>query len=355
MKIGILTFHWATNYGAVLQCYALQEYLKSLGHEVEIINYKPHLYDDNLFTFLRFRKLLHIGDYLNNRKKEAALVDFRNEHLHLTERIHACKDIADIANRYDAIVSGSDQVVNPSFLLNGEGKVIVSPTYFLGFPFDGKRVGYALSFGCVTYPEDARKIASNYLKDFDIIGVRENTGIEIAKSMGRNDAIVMPDPTVLQLPDFYHDIADKCTIQETRPYIYSYFIRHLEDRKLSINSLFREELIFWNNEDGDYTMQGWLSKIKKAAFVMTDSFHCVVMCLKFHKPFVAITEQKGNVGMNDRLYTLLERVGLSDNIVNKGQLNNIDTFRESSINWAQTDSIMGELHNSIDSLLSRLN
>ena len=74
MKIGILTFHWATNYGAVLQCYALQEYLKSLGHEVEIINYKPHLFDDNVYTFLRFCKFLHIGDYLNNCKKEAAFI-----------------------------------------------------------------------------------------------------------------------------------------------------------------------------------------------------------------------------------------------------------------------------------------
>ena len=350
MKIGILTFHWATNYGAVLQCYALQEYLKSLGHEVKIINYKPHLFDDNVFTFLRFRKFLHIGDYLNNCKKEAALNDFRSSHLHQTERIYACKDMAYIAKRYDAIVSGSDQVVNPSFLLNGEGKGIVSPTYFLGFPFDGKRIGYALSFGCVTYPEDARKIASNYLKDFDIIGVRENTGIEIAKSMGRDDAIVVPDPTVLQIPDFYHDIADKCTIQESRPYIYSYFIRHLVDRKLSINSLFEKELIIWNNEDGDYTMQGWLGKIKNAAFVITDSFHCVVMCLKFHKPFVVVTEQKGNVGMNDRLYTLLERVGLSDNIVYKGQLKDIDPFSEVSVNWSQADSILSEFHKSVDCL-----
>ena len=348
MKIGILTFHWATNYGAVLQCYALQEYLKSLGHDVEIINYKPHLFDDNVFTFLRFRKFLHIGDYLNNCKKEAALNDFRSSHLHQTERIYACKDMAYIANRYDAIVSGSDQVVNPSFLLNGEGKGIVSPTYFLGFPFDGKRIGYALSFGCVTYPENARKIASNYLKDFDIVSVRENTGIEIAKSMGRNDALVVPDPTILQLPDFYHNIADKCTIQESRPYIYSYFIRHLADRKLSIKSLFEKELIIWNNEEGDYTMQGWLGKIKNAAFVVTDSFHCVVMCLKFHKPFVVVTEQKGNVGMNDRLYTLLERVGLSDNIVYKGQLKDIDAFSEVSVNWSQADRILSEFHKSAD-------
>lgn len=71
MKIGILTFHWATNYGAVLQCYALQSYLESMGHDVKVINYKPRQYDDNLYTFLRFRKFLNIKDYLNNRKRRS--------------------------------------------------------------------------------------------------------------------------------------------------------------------------------------------------------------------------------------------------------------------------------------------
>ena len=98
-------------------------------------------------------------------------------------------------------------------------------------------------------------------------------------------------------------------------------------------------------------MLGYIpEQIKKAAFVMTDSFHCVVMCLKFHKPFVAITEQKGNVGMNDRLYTLLERVGLSDNIVYKGQLKDIESFSEVSVNWSQADSILSEFHKSVDCL-----
>ena len=70
MKIGILTFHWATNYGAVLQCYALQSFLDAKGHDVKIINYKPHRYDDNIFTCLRYRKFLHFRDYLNNRKND---------------------------------------------------------------------------------------------------------------------------------------------------------------------------------------------------------------------------------------------------------------------------------------------
>ena len=59
MKIGILTFHWATNYGAVLQCYALQTYLESLGHDVRVINYKPKQYDFSLWRFFRYRLFLH--------------------------------------------------------------------------------------------------------------------------------------------------------------------------------------------------------------------------------------------------------------------------------------------------------
>ena len=56
MKIGILTFHWATNYGAVLQCYALQAYLEQLGHNVRVIDYKPLKYDESLYNFIRCKK-----------------------------------------------------------------------------------------------------------------------------------------------------------------------------------------------------------------------------------------------------------------------------------------------------------
>ena len=77
MKIGILTFHWATNYGAVLQTYALQTFLESKGHEVVIINYKPRNYDNNFWTYIRNRKFLKHSLYKNELKKEAALSEFR--------------------------------------------------------------------------------------------------------------------------------------------------------------------------------------------------------------------------------------------------------------------------------------
>lgn len=350
MKIGILTFHWATNYGAVLQCYALQEYLRCQGHDVEVINYKPKQYDDNVFTFLRFRKFMNLDEYLSGRKKESALAVFRDSRLYQTKRICKCMDIVEIANSYDAVISGSDQVANPSFLLSGEGHGILSPAYFLGFPFNGKRIGYALSFGCVTYPEKAREIAAKYIKNFDVISVRERTGIDIVRSMGRDDVVLVPDPTLLQQPNFYHTLADECKVLKNSSYIYSFFIRHIADRKRSINKVFNGKPILWNNEDDDYTMQGWLSKIKYADFVVTDSFHCVVMCLKLHKPFAVVTEQKGFIGMNDRFYTLLDRVNLSNNIIYKGNVEDIYALQKDSIDWSYVDRVMSETNNIVDSL-----
>lgn len=343
MNIGILTFHWATNYGAVLQCYALQSYLISIGHNVKVINYKPHQYDESLYKFLRYRKFFHLSEYINAQKKEKALRKFRSDHLIQTERVYTCDTISKIASQFDAIISGSDQVTNPSFLMSGEGRDMVSPTYFQGFPYKGKRIGYALSFGCVVYPEEARKVASNYIDVFDQISVREASGVDIVKYMGRGDAKVVPDPTLLMDSLFYHSLANECHVGQNTRYVYSFFIRNIADRKLTIDNILKEKNILWNNEDRDYTMQGWLNKIKQAEFVITDSFHCVVMCLKLHKPFVVVTDQKGNKGMNDRLYTLLNKLDLSQQIIFKDDL--LDSPFIFHFDWTLIDSKLLEYGN----------
>ncbi len=336
MRIGILTFHWATNYGAVLQCYALQTYLEGKGHDVEVINYKPRHYDDTLWTFLRYRRFLHLGEYRNGKKKEAAISSFRARHLKMSRRVYTCEEIGVMAGRYDAIVSGSDQVMNPSFLFNGDGKGIVTASYFLGFPYKGKRIGYALSFGCVEYPEKEREVASKFIKDFDVITVRESTGVDILKSMGREDAVVVPDPTLLMDSAFYRTLAEKKVCRKAG-YVYCFFIRNIAERRASIGRVLDGSPAVWNNDDGDYSMEGWLAKIRDAAFVVTDSFHCVVMCLKMHRPFAVVTEQAGNVGMNDRLYTLLERLGMTDRVIEKENSNMISSLLDVAIDWIAID------------------
>ncbi|MBQ8227220.1 MAG: polysaccharide pyruvyl transferase family protein [Bacteroidaceae bacterium] len=353
MKIGILTFHWATNYGAILQCYALQTYLESLGHDVKVIDYKPKQYDDTLYAFFRFRKFLNVGNYLENKKKEASLSIFRNQKLKKIQRFYSFKDMSGNLDEFDAIISGSDQVVNPSFLLSGEGRGTEAPTYFLGFDFKGRKIGYALSFGCVEYPQKALPVASKYIKHFDAISVREESGVDIVKSMGRDDAVVVPDPTLLMTPSFYHHLADECP-NKNDSYIYSFFIRNVKERKLAINEQLTKKNILWNNEDGDYTMQGWLSKIKNSQFVITDSFHCMVMCLKLHKPFVVVTEKEGNVGMNDRFYTLLEKMLLDKVLINKKNINCFSKFFDEIYNWDKIDDILENYSKIGGTFLSRI-
>lgn len=193
MKIGILTCHCATDYREVLQCYSLQSYLKSVGHEVKVINNKPQQYDANLFTFFFFRNFLNIAEYVNGRKKEKALSRIMETHLHQTGKVLSCSQLSLVASPFDVILSGSDHVLNLSFLLLGEGKGKVTPTYFLGFSFNGKRVGYALSFDSVKYLKNAIKMASKYNNDFDVIMGREETRVDIFKANGREDAVVVFD------------------------------------------------------------------------------------------------------------------------------------------------------------------
>jgi len=257
----------------------------------------------------------------------------------MTKRFYSFKELSGNLNEFDVIISGSDQVVNPSFLQNGEGKGIETPTYYLGFDFKGKRIGYALSFGCVEFPQKAVPIASKFLKHFDVISVREKTGVNIVKSMGRGDAVVVPDPTLLMPSSFYHQLADEC-LDSKNGYIYSFFIRNIAERKPVINELFKDKEVIWNNDEGDYTMQGWLNKIKHSDFVLTDSFHCMVMCLKLHKPFVVVTDKEGNVGMNDRFYTLLYKMSLESVIINKKDLSHYSYQSNDIYNWSLIDDIL---------------
>ena len=97
----------------------------------------------------------------------------------------------------------------------------------------------------------------------------------------------------------------------------------------------------WNNDDGDYSMQGWLCKIRNAKCVLTDSFHCMVMCLKLHKPFVVVTDVEGNEGMNDRFYSLLSRLGLSERVVYKNDMSPaLNSLPSIAISWTSVDATL---------------
>ena len=234
------------------------------------------------------------------------------------------------------MITGSDQILNVSFLLHGDARNRVTPSYYLGFDYNGKRIGYAVSFGVVEYPQECVEIAKPYIAKFDKISTRETTGVKIVKAMGRNDAVVVPDPTLLLSSTEYEKLANDSQVNNF-PEIYCFFIRHIAERKHATKSLELKGSMLWNNEGGDYSLEGWLAKIKHANFVITDSFHCMVMCLKLHTPFAVVTELEGNTGMNDRLYTLLGLLDMEYRIVYKGEVSKINTIVNTNINWDFVD------------------
>lgn len=308
MKIGIITFHWATNYGAILQSFCLQEFLRSQGHDVEIINYKPKQYDFSWFRILRHPSLWQsIPKKLIERKKEKLLLPFRNKNLNITKRFCYGKEIEDYASKYDLIISGSDQILNHGFTLYGEDMKPAS-AYYLGFaPQNCKKVGYAVSFGCTDYPEKASVYASQWIHNFDCIGVRECTGLKILEQLSYSKtATIVPDPTVLYGKQLYSDLGINIPAQK-EDYTCVYMLRH--EIKVKGNVIYIDEI----NEP--VTLEEWLYLISSAKGLITNSYHGMIMAILAHVPFVALLETGSGSGMNDRFFTLLSQLGLEDRIV----------------------------------------
>ena len=180
MKIGILTFHNAINYGAVLQCYALKEFLSQRGHDVQVIDYRVPIIEEykKMISFpliseqkgliKRFAFLL-LNLILYRRKQRAVEVfdEYLKLRLNLSKRICSSQEIS---TEYDLIFFGSDQIWNPR-ICNG-----FDPILWGQFRKDGiKFVAYAASLGELSFLSDEQWVyAQNHIGVFDYVSVREN-------------------------------------------------------------------------------------------------------------------------------------------------------------------------------------
>lgn len=331
MRIGILTFHWATNYGAVLQTFALQKVLGQLGHSVTIIDYKPLCQDNNIWSFVRKRCFLHPIHFLNNLSKERKIDEFRKENLSLSIRYIRRSDIDKNLDNLDVVICGSDQIWNPSFLRSGEGKV--TTTYFLDFATEIKKISYAASFGCTTYPVKYKQLIQPLLSQFSHISVREQTGKKIIEEMGQS-SVVVPDPTILLTAQDYNSCIHSGDAEITTPYTFVYMLRR-EKCSRHIDYLKLNNQIIESLNEG---VEQWVANIKKASYVVTNSFHCVVFCLLYHIPFSVVLKNTGLVGMNDRFYTILKRCQLLERITSDS--GDVAEIINKEINWSIVDEAL---------------
>ena len=334
MKIGILTFHWGANHGAVLQTYALSKYLhQQLGAEVEIIDYCPKNLELSWKNAFRARRPSVWLRKCKEMHKEKCLKDFRTR-LPLSKRYYTNAELQNADLPYDVLITGSDQIWNPSFLRYGEGKV--TPVYFLNFGGENvKKLSVSASFGCHSYPEECKALAAPLLRAFDGISVRENTGLDILASMGIEGGRVTADPTALLPGDAYREL---CSVQSDVHGVSTFILRK---QTAETNALLHKICrAFTTDKPVDIDLRSipdWLAAIRDSRLVVTNSFHCVMMCLKLHTPFAVLLETGTMAGMNDRFATLLGAMGLSNRIVCcEEDLANLST----EIDFAAVDAAM---------------
>lgn len=341
MKIGILTYHFAINYGAVLQCYALQQTLHELGYaDVEIINYNTYnwrlLFQNiphklSLETLHKaFLKFSHWTD------ADKPFSEFVTKYLNCTRPVSE-KELPDIAKRFDAIIVGSDQIWSPRMRR-------ITP-YFLNWKpsYMGKRIAYAPC--CMIRDVDPAQVEtlSTALKMFDFLSVRDKETQDFVSNLIGIKPDFVPDPTILQ--DFSSLVSDEPLIKD--PYIFTYILgddipggnKHAIDR---IKGLFPNMKVYCsalpktNPVDtswADFTIYDlnpvdWLNMIKYASFVFTDSFHATLFSLKFHTPFFTYYSMPTR---KSRFDDLIERLAIGDFVLNnESQITNIcqiDTIR----------------------------
>ena len=331
MKVGMLTFHKADNYGAVLQAHALQNYLIRLGCEAEIIDYRPNIKREDKRLSLA-RKL---GKYFSNpidrvkaRKYARARTEkfdhFRKKNLILSEESYNGDSSMEAdPPYYDCYIVGSDQVWNTD--LSNRSKA-----FYLHFVKEGKKISYAASFGKSDLGPWEDIYIRNYLDEFDSISIREKHHARILADQYNIQAQVTLDPVFL-LNKTEWKLLRRPIEDLPERYVLVYALEYSEDLfeaaekkaaeldcQIIYISLIKEKI-------KGRTLKGigpseFLYAFSKAAYVCTNSFHGVSFSIIFKKDFTVIEHSSRNM----RIDNILDLCGLSHRKYSENDMADID-------------------------------
>lgn len=338
-RIAIVTWIKYPNFGTFLQAYALQQVISDLGYDVSILDDSQILEESKkgtkeknivfrLLLALKFR-LAYFLQYIRNKRyfklcrKGLKLYDgFLNTYLKVDKNT---LPLTNLDNRYDIFVCGSDQIWFPSL-------AIFSPYYYLSFT-SKKKVAYAPSIGLTKYPENFIPMVKPLLDRFDALSVREKEGADALKSFLRREVEDVLDPTLLLSIDIWSKLLLPCSFF-VGEYIFCYLLSYNEDymkyvrefasrKKLPI-VVFALEHRNW--DFGDVMMAGgpqeFLTAIRDASFVFTDSFHGTIFSLHFKKKICVFKrfEDNDSNNQNSRIINLLKLVKLEDFFIGRSDL-----------------------------------
>lgn len=380
MKIGILTQPLQNNYGGLLQNYALQRVLIAIGHEVETIDWGGsntsflHKQISRLklraLSFLRPQKY-NKPAYIPTREEYAVIRretdGFINKYIRHTRVIQSEKGFKDIAskNSYNAFVVGSDQCWRPAY--NPFLKEM-----FLDFVVDKadvKRIAYAASFGTDQweFTTEQTKECTALAQKFDLITVREDSGIKLCKDHLGVDAIHVLDPTMLLAKEDYENVIQQEKEPKSTGNLFYYILDPTKEIIEVINGIAKRKALtpftvlpkyqaenrnrynVKNNiEDCVYPgVTAWLRAFMDAQVTVVDSFHGTVFSILFNKPFWVIGNKDRGLS---RFSSLLQEFGLERRMTTVEELSSMNL--DEPIDWRSVNNKLQELRVKSIKLLS---
>lgn len=322
MRIALFSPHYAYNYGAVLQAFALKEYLRDNGYDAIIFNRRP-TYQCAIPSLLGriARKVEELAKYSSFGKFEEIYLNPK------TERFIFQTDLKNFAKLgFDAVIVGSDQIWRDDYAFNSFGFNL-----FLDFINDNNtlRISYAPSLGkdCWNTPKDVEDKVRDLLQKFDAISVREESSIKILKNKFDVDSTLVVDPTMLLTAEDYR-VKFKITSQENKKYIAAYILDFDDNyseilKEISKNlSMPVRKIAITKGKGKIYNMlsrfkpmtsvTNWVSNIANSSYVITNSFHGMVFSIIFRKQFIVfMNSERGGA----RFKSLLRMFNLENRLV----------------------------------------
>lgn len=307
-KIGILTLSYPENrnFGASLQSYAVQKIFEKINKNVKLVNYNPN----KLSLKNKIRFLIDGKGFL----------EYSVKFLKFTKKCETLKDLRSLNNEFDIFVVGSDQVWRSKWL---QDKLL---HYYFDFVNDNKtKIAYAASFG-VDFWEGDKELSEKIktlAQKFDYASVREESGIKICNDIFGIDAVCVLDPTLMINKKDYQPILDdwKNDGYKKKKYIAHMLLDdtiELREESNNIGEYLKSEINYIKGKDRKILgktitfynkVSQWLTYVKDAELVITDSFHCTVFSLIFNKKFVVVANPERGTA---RLENLLGIVGLKE-------------------------------------------
>jgi len=374
-NVGIVSCYFKNNYGSMLQAYATKMILDknnipnetvNIDYNIDFIKGKKNYYMSQIFNFkfilskfgmLKMKILIRMNKNLrkNIHIREKKYKEFRNE-INLSPKMRSYSDLTKYAKfNYSDVIVGSDQLWLP---VN-----VVSDYYTLNWvPNDINKISYATSMGISHIPNKYNNLYNSFLKKINHLSVREKDGVRIIKEITNINAKIVCDPTLLLTKKDWEKEAKKERIIKEK-YILCYFLGNNINHRKFAEKLKKETktiIVSLNHADEyvkysdiyadfipyDIGPREWISLIRDAEYICTDSFHGTLFSIIFNKIFFSFRryDSKSVSSTNSRIDSLLELVGISKERILTGN-ENVKKILEYNIDYINVNQKLDILRN----------